>query len=1109
MQHDIIDNRNKTLLEQIEAILPGSQSAKFAVGYFFLSGLTAVEEVLANVKDLYLLIGNTTNRETIEQITEGYQRLAQAKSEIESQVYPTRREISDTVEQSRAKIAETLSRMPQNLDSETLVSILIRLIQEERLHIKVYTRGRLHAKAYIFDYAPIFDASGNQIPRPENGIAIVGSSNFTLSGISHNTELNVVVHGNANHEELHHWFDQLWEEAEEFTPILMDELTKSWSQQNVTPYEVYLKTLYELVKHRLDQQEEYIPLDSTEIMASLTEFQERALKRAVRMIRTYGGCFISDVVGLGKSYIGAAIVKYFERTERVRPLIICPAPLVEMWEKYNEEHQLNARVVSIGILRETETGNISLLDDVRYRDRDFVLVDESHNFRNTDTQRYRVLEAFLATGRQCVLLTATPQNKSIWDIYNQLKLFHSSDETSMPIDPPHLNQYLKLVETNDRKLPGLLSNILIRRTRSHILRWYGYDSITNLPVNPDEFIQYTNGQKRAYILVNDKQRYFPKRQLQTVEYSIEDTYQGLYQQLRTYLSARLDSIPDAQVLKYARYGLWHYVRREMSNKPPYTDLQRAGSNIRGLMRVSMFKRLESSVHAFRETLKRLERIHRHFLRALEEGIVAAGEEAQAILYESDRYNEIALLDALNKVADRYNIDDFEVSRLKKDIEHDLHVINEMLMIVEYITPENDAKLQSLINILSQTPLNTGKCLIFTQYADTAQYLYENLNDKLDHRTIEVVYSGSNKTVEIIGRFAPNANPEYVSPRKLKPIDILISTDTLSEGLNLQDCDKVINYDLHWNPVRLIQRFGRIDRIGSVHDEVYGFNFLPETSLDKHLGLRDRLSRRIQEIHQTLGEDSAVLDPEEQINEQAVYAIYDNKDINEFEEDEDDLLDLDEAEEIVRQLKRDEPELFNRIASLRDGIRCARSSDNKSQYFIFARSDNYQQLFLVDINGEIVSRDIPYILSKLRCEFAEPNKPLLSNHNNIVSQVFKKFEREARDRRTGVSQSIVRSPGQKYVQRELQVMYGITSEEETRTRIQDLLRIYSGSLPRIVQRQLNEIRRFGLTDDSLLSRLIQINNQYGISDMRSNVMKETKNGKILSMVVCSVAFTQEE
>ena len=134
---------------------------------------------------------------------------------------------------------------------------------------------------------------------------------------------------------------------------------------------------------------------------------------------------------------------------------------------------------------------------------------------------------------------------------------------------------------------------------------------------------------------------------------------------------------------------------------------------------------------------------------------------------------------------------------------------------------------------------------------------------------------------------------------------------------------------------------------------------------------------------------------------------------------------------------------------------------------------------------------------------------MSNHNNIVSQVFKKFEREARDRRTGVSQSIVRSPGQKYVQRELQVMYGITSEEETRTRIQDLLRIYSGSLPRIVQRQLNEIRRFGLTDDSLLSRLIQINNQYGISDMRSNVMKETKNGKILSMVVCSVAFTQEE
>jgi superfamily II DNA or RNA helicase len=1107
MQHDIIDNRNLSLLEQVQQILPGSRSAKFAVGYFFLSGLTAVEDVLANVEQLYLLIGNTTNRETIEQIAEGYQRLAQTQSTIEAQTYPTRRDVASGLQRSREKMADTLATMPQDKSTESLVSILVRLIEEERLHIKVYTKGRLHAKAYIFDYAPIFDASGKPIPRAERGISIVGSSNFTLAGISHNTELNVLVHGNANHTELHRWFDDLWAEAEEFTPILMEELNRSWVREQVTPYEIYLKTLYELVRSRLDQQEDYVPLESTQIMETLTEFQERALKRAIRMIRNYGGCFISDVVGLGKSYIGAAIIKYFERTERVRPLIICPAPLVEMWEKYNEEHQLNARVISIGILREdTETGTISLLEDVKYRDRDFVLVDESHNFRHTDTQRYRVLEAFLATGRQCVLLSATPQNKSIWDIYNQIKLFHPSDETNMPIDPPNINQYLKLVEQNERQLPGLLSNILIRRTRSHILRWYGYDSITDQPVDPDEFGDYRTGTKRAYILVNGKRRFFPSRHLETIQYSIEETYQGLYQQLRTYLSVTTDSTPDSRILKYARYGLWHYVRKEKRDKPPYSDLQRAGANIRGLMRVSMFKRLESSVYAFRETLKRLASIHRGFLDALSKDIIAAGEEAQAILYESDRYDEASLFDALSKVSGRYSVADFHVDRLKKDIEYDLQVIEEMLMIVEYITPQNDAKLQMLIQQLGQPPLNKGKVLIFTQYADTARYLFENLDGQLGRRLIEVVYSGTRRTSEIIGRFAPKANPEYVPKGRQKQIDILIATDTLSEGLNLQDCDKVINYDLHWNPVRLIQRFGRIDRIGSEHDEVYGFNFLPETTLDKHLGLRERLSQRIHEIHQTLGEDSAVLDPEEQINEHAVYAIYEQRDINEYEDaDEDDLVDLDEAEEIIRQLKRDDPELFEKITMLRDGIRCGRPSQNGNQFFMFGRSGNYEQLFLLDREGQILSRDIPYILSKMRCEASEPSRPLPVEHNQRIMQIFRQFSTEARDRHSDVPRALLRSPGQKYVQRELQIMFGLTSDEERRIVIQKLLRAYSKPLPRIVQRHLNETRRVGLQDEVLLHRLLQVFDQYSLDEIRTVASQTDDEEDNTSRIVCSTAF----
>jgi ERCC4-related helicase len=182
------------------------------------------------------------------------------------------------------------------------------------------------------------------------------------------------------------------------------------------------------------------------------------------------------------------------------------------------------------------------------------------------------------------------------------------------------------------------------------------------------------------------------------------------------------------------------------------------------------------------------------------------------------------------------------------------MLTKILALVAPITPEKDAKLQTLKERLAQRPLKDGKRLIFTQYADTARYLYENLNPGEARGDIEVIYSSDKSKVRVVGRFAPRANPEYRFQRGDTELFTLIATDVLAEGLNLQDCDKIINYDLHWNPVRLIQRFGRIDRIGSDHDVIYGSNFSPETGIERHLGLRQKLRNRIQEIHDTIGED---------------------------------------------------------------------------------------------------------------------------------------------------------------------------------------------------------------------------------------------------------------
>lgn len=214
----------------------------------------------------------------------------------------------------------------------------------------------------------------------------------------------------------------------------------------------------------------------------------------------------------------------------------------------------------------------------------------------------------------------------------------------------------------------------------------------------------------------------------------------------------------ADELKYARYGLHNYVQKEKQKREPYASLHRAGYSLRGLIRILLFKRFESSVYAFKETIRRLILVHERFLKALAEGIVPAGEDAQAILYEPNESEERALMDALRQVSNRYDIKDFDSEKLKADIGHDLKLLQKILQLVAPLTPEQDAKLQKLKSVLAKKPLKDGKRLIFTQYADTAKYLHDNLNPGGGRDDIDVIFSGDKSKARIVGRFAPKANP---------------------------------------------------------------------------------------------------------------------------------------------------------------------------------------------------------------------------------------------------------------------------------------------------------------------------------------------------------------
>jgi superfamily II DNA/RNA helicase len=1111
--HDIIDNKKEKLIDHLDQMLSTSERARFAVGYLFLSGLTGIADKVIKLKELRLLIGNTTSRETVEMLAEGYRRLDIAAEELEKQIYPKRTEVGKMSLETAGNIRSAIELADQTDETQGLIEGLIRMITEKRLKVRIYTKGRLHAKAYICDYGKVFDLLGKEIDRHEKGIAVVGSSNLTLAGLTHNTELNVVVQGNQNHAELVHWFDDLWKESQEFDETLMQELKESWAAAPVRPYDIYMKTLFALVKDRLEGEDEKELLWDDDIFRKLANFQKVAVRQAVQIIRDFGGVFVSDVVGLGKSYIGTAIVKHFERTDHARPLIICPAPLKEMWERYNEVYQLNARVLSMGYLREDENDGVTkLLKDFQFKDRDFVLVDESHNLRYPDTQRYKVVQAFLSTGRRCCFLTATPRNKSAWDVYHQIKLFHQEDQTDLPVDPPNLKEYFKLIEHGEKKLPDLLSNILIRRTRNHILRWYGFDSETHEPVDPGIFQDYLEGRRRAYVMVAGKHQYFPKRQLETIEYSIEDTYQGLYQQLRCYLGKprkgkHVKSAPSGE-LSYARYGLWHYVLTDKQKKEPYVNLQRAGANLRGLMRVLLFKRFESSVYAFQETIRRLLKIHGSFLKSIDQGFLPAGEDAQYILYGSDSLEESEFMDALKDVSRRYDAKDFDIDLLRKHLEHDIELLENIKKLVEDITPDKDAKLQTLIKRLSEKPLKGSKRLIFTQYADTAKYLYDNLNPGDRHSDIEVIYSGDKSKERVVGRFAPKANPEYLFAKGETELMTVIATDVLAEGLNLQDCDNIINYDLHWNPVRLIQRFGRIDRIGSEHDSVFAFNFLPEAGLEKNLGLHESLDRRIQEIHDTIGEDAKILDVHERLNPDAMYAIYETRNggivqLDLWGQQDEKFLDLNEAEEVLRQLKKDDPTEFERISKLRDGIRTARHSLQKGM-FVFCQAGRFQQLFLLDEKGSIISRDIPKVIGSVKCSPEAKSSELPKEYNKKVMAVQRAFTEDVKHREAERTHTFNLTHGQIYVLRELRILFEAASDEEVKGNINILEKAFRSSLSGAVKRELNQLRRTAVNGEPLYRNLIRIYDQHNLKDVMTRRSRDLDD-KAVPRIICSEAF----
>ena len=501
--------------------------------------------------------------------------------------------------------------------------------------------------------------------------------------------------------------------------------------------------------------------------------------------------------------------------------------------------------------------------------------------------------------------------------------------------------------------------------------------------------------------------------------------------------------------------------------------------------------------------------HRSFLAALKVGIVPAGEDAETILREVEDFEDEENVEALRASSLRYAIAHFDEGKLARDVGQDLLLLEKILALVEPITPQRDAKLQVLLERLSKLPLNSGKRLIFTQFTDTARYLYENLREVGETSTrIEWISSRVSNKAAIVGRFAPRANPDLAEKDREKDIDILITTDVLSEGLNLQDCDKIVNYDLHWNPVRLIQRFGRIDRIGSEHEHIHAFNFLPEVGLERNLGLRQKLRQRICEIHETIGEDSSILEAGESINEQAMYAIYEanGEAIAKMEEETDaKSVHLSEAEELLRQLRENDPNEYARIAALPDGIRSAKSA-NANGLFVFSQAGSYRELQLLDVAGKLISHDIPQLLGLLECGKNTPWTEFSEELAELIVQVQRRFQETTRQRRVELDHLQSLTHSQRYVMRELRDVYNSTADATVQSRVEQFEQVFRQPLPQAVVRELNRLRKNGLNGDALMHALLGIYHTHSLRERTQRSLSEA-SVQDLPRLVCSEAITK--
>jgi len=936
----ITNESGHTLKERFEVLIKDSRLFDCLVGYFYTSGFHALYKSLEKTENIRILIGIGTSRETYDLL-----KFARASSQhlLQFSHAETKKVIVPMIERE-------MEESEDNRQVEEGIHKFIEWILAKKLELRAFPSQNIHAKLYIMTFT-----EGDR----DVGRVITGSSNFTRAGLTENLEFNVELKNRADYEFAKEKFKELWKDAVDVSDKYIQTIqTRTWLNQNIPPYELYLKFLYEYFKDELSTTEEvfikYLPQDFKRF-----EYQKQAVLNAKKILEEYGGVFISDVVGLGKTYVATMLAGQLPplSKECYKTLVIAPPALLNKnnpgsWSNVFSDFHIPAEFESVGKLDAVLNRGID-----KYAN---IIIDEAHRFRTETTIGYEKL-AQICRGRRVILVTATPYNNSPKDILNQIKLFQPTRKSSIP-NLPNLegffnrlneklkkisrqkdyNDYIKLVKENAKEMrEKVLKYLMVRRTRSEIEKYFSND----IKKQKLKFPEVENPIPLYYQLNEDEDKIF---------------------------NETIDLI--TQRFKYARYTPLLYYEGKITQ--PQELSQR---NMGKFMKILLVKRLESSFSAFRKSIHRFINSYQLFIKEFDKGNVYVSKKYINKIFELLENDDDEAVQRLidEEKANRYDSKDF-TKAFKTELQNDLDILRNIRDLWDRV--ERDPKLEKLLNELSKNKiLKNKKLIIFTESKETAEYLHKNINKKFGN--ISLLYHG-NSSGNIHELVTENFDARARHPKD--DYKILVSTEVLSEGVNLHRSNIVLNYDIPWNPTRMMQRVGRINRVDTKFDRIYTLTFFPTAQSEDEIQLRKTAESKINAFLTLLGGDAAVLTEGEPVGSHELFSKLISKQtiLGEEEIEESELKYLN----IIKDIRDKNPNLFGKIKHI---ARKARSAK-----VIQASSLSMPEEFTEDIYFDrkepvsITKRNLPHWHQKGKVYFVT-----FRLYDSIPQEIAEKIKRE--------------------------------------------------------------------------------------------------------------------